>query len=197
MPVEFQFDFEKAKAAFLYLASKDVPALDKYKVCKLMFLADKYHLVKYGRPITGDQYCALPYGPIPSTILNLIDAVIAAQPFPAPQVASLSEALELDRQYENPRFKAVAAFDATMLSQSDLMALDHVIASFGQMGFAELKSITHEMVAYKKAWAGKPMGYNAGDMQFEDFFEEDSDAIAGAREEMLEDDVLRKSFSAR
>lgn len=197
MPVEFQFDFEKAKAAFLYLASKDVPALDKYKVCKLIFLTDKYHLVKYGRPITGDNYCALPYGPVPSALLNLIDGVIAAPQFPVPQVASLAEALELDRQYANPRFKAITAFDATQLSQSDLMALEHVIADFGQMGFAELKSITHEMVAYKKAWAGRPTGYNAGEMNFEDFFEEDSDAVAGAREEMLEDDLLRKSFSAR
>ncbi len=197
MPVEFQFDFEKAKAAFLYLTSKaDVPALDKYKICKLLFLADKYHLVKYGRPITGDKYCALPYGPIPSTLLNLIDAVIAGQVL-VPEVVSLAEAVELDRRYENPRFKAVAAYDETQLSQSDLMALDHVIADFGKMGFAELKSITHEMVAYKKAWAAKPEGYKACDMNFEEFFEEDSDAVTGAREEMLENDLLRKMFAAR
>jgi uncharacterized phage-associated protein len=196
MPVEFQFDFEKAKAAFLYLASKDIPALDKYKICKLLFLADKYHLVKYGRPITGDKYCALPYGPIPSAFLNIIDGVIGGQLL-IPEVASLSEATELDRQYENPRFKAKAAYDASKLSQSDLMAIDHVVADFASMGFAELKAITHSMVAYKRAWAEKPQDRNAADMDFEAFFDEDSDAVAGAREEMLEDDLLRKRFSAR
>jgi uncharacterized phage-associated protein len=196
MPVEFQFDFDKSKAAFVYLASKEVPALDTYKVCKLLFLADKYHLVKYGRPITGDKYCALPYGPIPSTILDIVEKVVAGDVLD-PQAASLAEALELDRQYQHPRFKAKAAFDAIHLSQSDVMALDHVIAGFGAMGFAELKAITHEMAAYKKAWRGKPEGRNAVDMSFEEFFEEDSDAVAGAKEEMLEDDLLRKFFSAR
>jgi uncharacterized phage-associated protein len=196
MPVEFQFDFEKAKAVLLYLASKDVPALDKYKICKLFFLSDKHHLVKYGRPITGDKYCALQYGPIPSATLNIIDGVIAGQLLD-PYVASVAEAVELDRQFENPRFKAIAAYDASKLSQSDLMAIDHVIADFGRMGFAELKAITHAMIAYKRAWSEKPEGRNAADMDFEQFFEEDSDAVAGAREEMLEDDVLRKLFSAR
>jgi len=196
MPVQFEFDFEKSKAAFVYLASKEVPGFDTYKVCKLLFLADKYHLVKYGRPITGDRYCALPYGPIPSTILDIIEKVIAGR-IDDPHAASLSGALELDRRYQNPRFKAKAAFDARKLSQSDLMALDHVVAQFGHMEFAELKAITHEMVAYKKAWHEKPEDRNAADMNFEEFFEEDSDAVAGAKEEMLEDDLLRKTFSAR
>jgi hypothetical protein len=152
--------------------------------------------VKYGRPITGDKYCALQYGPIPSATLNIIDGVIAGQLLD-PYVASVAEAVELDRQFENPRFKAIAAYDASKLSQSDLMAIDHVIADFGRMGFAELKAITHAMIAYKRAWSEKPEGRNAADMDFEQFFEEDSDAVAGAREEMLEDDVLRKLFSAR
>jgi hypothetical protein len=34
-------------------------------------------------------------------------------------------------------------------------------------------------------------------MRYEDFFEEDADAIAGAREEMLENDMLRRAFPGR
>jgi hypothetical protein len=60
MTVTFQFDFEKALTALVYLASnpETVPAFDKYKAGKLLFLADKYHLVRYGRPILGDFYKA-------------------------------------------------------------------------------------------------------------------------------------------
>jgi hypothetical protein len=65
------------------------------------------------------------------------------------------------------------------------------------MGFGELKAITHSMFPYKKAWREKADGTNSADMSFEEFFEDDSDAIAGAREAMLEDDELRKTFPER
>jgi uncharacterized phage-associated protein len=196
MTVEFQFDFERTLSAIVYLASKDLPELTKAKICKLLFLADKLHLVRYGRVITGDKYCAIPHGPIPSRTLDLLNAVIAQNPREE-QAAMMSAALELDRHYENPRFKAVQSFDAMKLSQSDLMALDQIIATYGNMGFGELKAITHSMFPYKKAWNEKPEGVNRADMSFEEFFEDDSDAIAGAREAMLEDDQLRKVFPAR
>jgi uncharacterized phage-associated protein len=69
-------------------------------------------------------------------------------------------------------------FDATKLSQSDLMALDQVMATYGKMGFGELKAVTHAMYTYKKAWNEKTTGVNAADMHFEEFFDDDSDAVA-------------------
>ena len=36
-----------------------------------MFLAEKYHLVRYGRPITGDRYDAMKDGPVPSFTYDL------------------------------------------------------------------------------------------------------------------------------
>lgn len=194
MPVEFQFEFEKAQAALLYFCSRDVAALDKYKICKLLFLADKYHLVKYGRPITGDKYCALAYGPIPSHTLDILNEVISGQ-FTSDCAAELNKHVTLDRHYVNPRFAATSAYDASQLSQSDVMALDHVVVTFGRMGFDQLKAITHEMFAYKRAWSEKPEDRSAGDMRFEEFFEQDSDAVAGAQDEMVEDDILRKVFA--
>jgi uncharacterized phage-associated protein len=86
--------------------------------------------------------------------------------------------------------------DSDPLSQSDILALEKVIAEYGHMGFGELKAITHSMFAYKKAWTERSEGTNGADMDFEAFFEEDSDAVAGAREVMLEDDLVRKIISA-
>ena len=42
------------------------------------------------------------------------------------------------------------------------------------------------MVAYKNAWDDDNRANNAPDMAFEDLFEDDDDAIEGAREEMIE-----------
>ena len=41
MAVAFQFDFSSTLAAITYLTSKSLPELTKYKICKLLFLADK------------------------------------------------------------------------------------------------------------------------------------------------------------
>jgi uncharacterized phage-associated protein len=192
MTVRFQFEFPRVRAVLMYMASQDVPELTKYKICKLVFLADKFHLVKYGRIITGDKYCALPNGPVPSRTLNLLNAVIDGD-LQNEEAKSLSDSLELDRRFENPRFKA-ASFDASELSQSDVMALDKIIAEYGHMGFGELKAITHSVFAYESAWGNRPEGASAADMDFAAFFEQDSDAVVGAREAMLEDDSLRKIF---
>jgi uncharacterized phage-associated protein len=196
MAVAFTFDFGKAGAALVYLASKELPAFDKGKACKLLFLADKFHLVRYGRPITGDHYWALEHGPVPSALLNLINNV-EKNDLSDRNARELSESLELDRSFENPRFRARQGADLDLLSTSDIEALDRVAEAHGRKSFAELRALTHETVAYQRAWARRPAKKGSVPMNFEDFFDEDADAIVGAREEMLENDGLRKSFPAR
>ena len=34
-----------------------------HKICKILYFADREHLSKYGRSITGDVYIAMTYGP--------------------------------------------------------------------------------------------------------------------------------------
>jgi uncharacterized phage-associated protein len=193
--VDFPFDVNRGLEAVVYLASRDIPALDKYKLAKLLFLADKYHLVKYGRPITGDQYFAMPHGPVPTTILNLLSGVVEKKNSDK-RVATLLAALEVDRSYQYPRFKAKQPPEQRFLSTSDLRALDEIVERFGNMTFAALKAVTHEMVAYQKAWERRKKASSVP-MAFEDFFEEDSDAVSGAREEMIENYKLRKAITGR
>ena len=70
--LEFKFQPLKAIAAIEVLALRNVPELSKYKIAKLIFLADKLHLVQYGRTITGDKYCAMEHGPVPSSVYALL-----------------------------------------------------------------------------------------------------------------------------
>ena len=46
MAVAIQFIFDEGKAcdAIVFLASLGLPGLSKYKLCKLVVLADKHHL---------------------------------------------------------------------------------------------------------------------------------------------------------
>src|SRR5438552_3868866 len=125
MPVEFQFDFPRTLAAITYIASKDIPDLTTYKILKIIFLADKTHLTKYGRPITGDRYCALPDGPVPSRIYDLFKKQVLKKPF-TDEGRKILANLELDNS-KHPRLRAKANYDANELSRSDIAALDDAI----------------------------------------------------------------------
>ena len=189
MAVEFKLDWDKALATITYLASRNLPDLGKGKLCKLVLLADKYHLVRFGRPITGDLYYAIENGPIPSAILERLDALEDGRD------AQLGALLALDRKYCYPRLSARDVAGSENLSESDKQALDHTIDQFGKMTWLELRAITHEMPAYKKAWELRGHA-NRALIAYEDLFEEDDDAIAGVLEEMLETDIVNKVFQS-
>jgi len=189
--ISFQFDLEKTREALAYLASNSTGAFDKYQACKLLFLADKYHLVRYGRTITGDAYFAMPHGPAPTRTLNLL-TILIEEPEGEPALASY---FTVDRSYVNPRLRATHA-EYDNLSKSDIEALDATLRRFDGKTFPELRALTHEMVAYRKAWDNRGRKKSVK-MAFEDFFEEDSDAIAGVLDEAIEDSQLRKAFPGR
>jgi uncharacterized phage-associated protein len=190
MAVEFKLDWDKAVAAVTYLASRNVPELTKGKLCKLVFLADKYHLVRYGRLITGDSYFAVENGPIPSVTLDKLNDVEQER---GERLATL---IALDRKFSYPRLSAKETYGIENLSDSDVMALNYVIEKFGKMNWLELRALTHELPAYKKAWEHRGDAKRVP-MVFEDFFEEDEDAIAGTFEEMLESDALGKLLAVK
>jgi len=203
--VEFTFNFDKFLACVQYFAFKNVEQLDKYKISKLLFLADKYHLVKYGRPIIGDRYCAIEHGPVPSQSLDLLNDFskkswvslrLSGRSTPVPadrRLRQMFESLELDEKFTYPPFKTKKPPHLKFLSKSDIKALDLTIERYGDKSFSELKAITHSMMAYKKAF-GNPQG---NEMDYKDFFEEDTESIKGAYEQMLENDAIRRSFSPR
>lgn len=196
--VEFEFDRAKAVAVLQLLASRPeaVTHLDKYKAVKLAFLADRYHLVRCGRPIIGGQYRALPFGPVSQEFLELIqERVDQAREETARLVSpDLFELFDVDFQPQYPTLSARSPVESDALSRSDRSALEHVVVMYGQMGFDQLKSLTHATAAYLSAWEGRIEGSRMGIMSYEDFFEENEDAISGAFEEMQENDELRRAF---
>lgn len=187
----FDFKFGKAKAALLYLAQRELPEFTKGKACKLIFLTDKLHLVQYGRPVTGDSYAAMDHGPVPSRLLDILDEVEAGAARSIEE-CDLSRAIALDRRFVYPRIKALQAPKTDEFSESDIEALNSVISEYGRRSFNELRRLTHDMPAYEKAWASRTSG--SAPMRFEDFFDQDEDALVGVFEEMVENAKLKAVF---
>jgi uncharacterized phage-associated protein len=198
VPVRFELDTEKTTAAIAVLAESGLRDLTKYKICKLLFLSDKFHLVRYGRTITGDRICAMEYGPVPSATLDALNAFLGSEtsnPKSQEIAEKLSAYVSLESRYHNKHFYSTRRIDAERyLSPSDLDAINAVVKEHGAKSFEELKAMTHELFAYKKAW-GDRYGDNPP-MRFEDLFVEDPDAIEGAYEEMIENYELARGKAA-
>ena len=190
--IQFEYRPRKSIGLICLLAELKVPELTKGKVNKLVFLADKLHLVRYARPITGDWYAAMPHGPVPSHTDNLLDAFEAN--VRSPEVDLLSTYVYLDRKFQYPRLISLGQSQIPQqeLSASDISVLQEAVAQYGRKTFLELRALTHEMPAYERAWEARTG--NRGEIRFEDLFEEDENAIAGVMDEALENCRLQQAF---
>jgi uncharacterized phage-associated protein len=191
MSVQFDFDYEKTVAASLYIVSKGLPELTMAKLFKLLYFSDKDHLVRYGRTITGDRYVAMKDGPVPS---NLYDLFKEMRGTPASKAALLlSKNIKADAStFAYPRLIATGTIDPMQLSVSDIASLDRILFEFGKFSFLRLRALTHETPAWENAWTERKT--DSQPMKFEDFFEEDPNAIVGAKEEMIENFALKMAF---
>ncbi|WP_182056504.1 Panacea domain-containing protein [Pantoea sp. ME81] len=142
-----RFDSEKALEAILYVASK-APIPDLYHVGKLMYFADRKHLERYGRLITGDNYKAMKNGPVASGAYDLLKLARGdvGQRCPAgctPEI--VRESLVVSSGGDHA-VNVKRDFNADFLSKSDIICLDEAIAEYGTLTFGELNDISHDDV---------------------------------------------------
>jgi uncharacterized phage-associated protein len=67
----FVFEIDKAIAATAFLLQKQAGELDMYLGLKMLYIADKEALIRWGKTITGDKFVAMPKGPVLSEIYDL------------------------------------------------------------------------------------------------------------------------------
>ncbi len=151
--VEFQFNHEKATQAILWLVQRNNGTIDKLQLVKMVFLADREHLAKYGRPIIGGNYYTMKYGPVSSELKDYLDA---------PETSDSAFRVDDD-------FKVVAKKSAGQdwLSQSDLDVLDEVYRKYGHLDQWKLSEITHSFKAYRN---NEPPEGSRRPLAYEDFF---------------------------
>ncbi len=81
MDMEIRFDFNLTKAIeVMAFFAHHIPGVEKVKITKLIYLADKEHFLKFGWPITGDRQYAMLHGPVPSECLNALDGEYGLDP---------------------------------------------------------------------------------------------------------------------
>jgi uncharacterized phage-associated protein len=162
MPLNFKPQFEKIVELLLYLAHKR-PNADKYQAVKFFYLADSEHLNRYGRPITFETYFALPFGPVASHAMDLLEG--DARAFEEAGIEDLPFEIEvtLDKRGKPITYirEPKRNVDLDVFSKSDLKVFDEILRKYGDKTFDELFRITHDHPAYVKAWGRRGAKKNA------------------------------------
>jgi uncharacterized phage-associated protein len=70
--MHLQFDESKATQVAAYFLQLRGGQMHYVKLIKLMYLADREALLRWGAPITRDRYVSMDNGPVLSRVLNLI-----------------------------------------------------------------------------------------------------------------------------
>lgn len=162
----FNLNSKKILEVVLWLANEK-PGITFHTAVKVLFFADIEHLNKYGRPITGDNWCALQYGPVPSYTYDLLkerpDIVEAIQEDSMPFC--------IEKNGTKPCIYAKRKAETEYLSDTDIEELKCSLEKYGNLSFEKLTDISHKHRAWKEAWASRIN--DSGPIKYELMIEDD------------------------
>jgi uncharacterized phage-associated protein len=173
MPLEYQPKIEKIVELLLHLAHKR-PDADKYQAVKFFYLADREHLIRYGRPISFEVYYAMSFGPVASTVLEFLNGDLSK----AEKVGidTLPFKIEIgkakngsDTTYIRSPLREV---NYDLFSKTDIKVFDEILAKYRDASFDDLFKATHEHFAWKNAWTKRRLGERA-EMFYEEMIEDE------------------------
>jgi len=132
------------KAVLLYiLTHSEDRKRDIYSLVKAAYYAQQSHLAQYGTPLFKDCICALPFGPVPSNIYNVLKMARGDSRVlnyhKADNMHLASDAIA----FENERYSAKEDPDPDFLSQSDIECLNYGISKVAGMSFSQIMDDTH------------------------------------------------------
>lgn len=169
MHIHFKSNPRKTLEVILWLANKQ-PGIDFHSILKILFFADVYHLNEYGRPIVGDTYHALPYGPVPQTAYD----ILKSEPLALDELGMSELPFEVFGGY---MVRAKRSPDLDRMSESDIEALETALEEYGHLDFRGKTDVSHAHPAYRNAEAR-----GVQRMHYEDFINESS-----RKREIIED----------
>ena len=135
---DFNLHKEKAVNSLLFVITK-LEKADTHMIYKILYFADQKHLLKYGRPIFGDTYVKMKYGPVPSFVKNVVDE----------NIEGLEEVVATYHRYF---VKSLVKPDLDFLSESDLECLNESLEENKDLEFLVLTDKSHDYAYNKASW---------------------------------------------
>jgi uncharacterized phage-associated protein len=164
----FSFDHKKATQILNYFATRAGGKINRMKALKLVFLADRYHLRKYGRLVSNDLYIAMKLGPIPSLIMDIAEADKSLN-------KNFKEyVLKYLKVTNNTIIESTKDVDDSFFSESDVEALSFSWKTFSHLDQWGISDFTHNYPEWEKHERAIRAGVKAKDITLEDFFKDPS-----------------------
>jgi hypothetical protein len=143
MPVQFEFNPTKALAVAAYFANRTGESM--YTILKMIYLADRCHLERYGRPITGDDFIAMKQGACPSKIYDSMKVLRGDTN--TNYLPNSENFLEVDAESFDVNVKDLPSLE--VLSATDIECLDEIVSIHKRLGRWAIRRMAHD-AAWKK-----------------------------------------------
>lgn len=141
--IRFRTNSKKALEVILWCANKR-GSVDFHTVLKVLFGAEVEHLNEWGRPIVGDTYSAMPYGPVPLGTYELMKR----EPLALEELGDPDPPFTVRGYTITPGRLA----DLSIFSRSEIAALERGWREYGALGFSARTERSHQHPAWQRAW---------------------------------------------
>ena len=164
--IRLSFEFSPAKfvETIGHLLSRVGPCT-RLKLTKLLYLADRCHVIRHGTPILGDRYYRLPHGPVPSRALDLLEAaadLTANDPEVTKDVICddlLQRILVRNPESKQAEYACERPSPPQALSPAEMKTIDEVAAKYGPKSAVELRDLTHKHYSWTHTPASAEIDY--------------------------------------
>lgn len=129
--------------SMLYILELAKNGLDRHKLFKIIYFAERSHLAQYGQQITEDHYVAMKYGPVPSAGYRFIQ-ILDGDQYLQDYFKAVSKYLTLQGK---TKVAGKILADRDELSET---AIEHLLASYKENILLSFKYLTDK--SYDLAW---------------------------------------------
>ena len=185
-------NYDKITQVLNFFARKNANSrIQKLKAIKLIWAADRYHLRKYGRLVSADEYIAMRFGPVASNADNIANN----------DTMWLSdEVIDEAKQFVTPSSDRKTIYshkdvNAKLFSKTDLEALEFAWKQFGQYNGFQIADISHDYPEWSKHQDDIELGVQRRkDIDPTDFFENPIKLTQLQKDPFeLDDEILKDS----
>jgi len=133
------FSEEKVTHMASHLLIKRGGRMSYMKLLKLLYLAEREGLVKWGETMSGDKFVSMPHGPVMSSTYDLLQN----------RDTIWNDFINSEANYEVSIKDSVVEEDLDELSVAEVKILDSIFEQFGAMDRWEIRDYTHN---FCKEW---------------------------------------------
>jgi len=171
-------DDDKFKELVLYVArqSEGDQRFGATKLNKLLFFSDFIAYKVSGRPITGQEYFRIEYGPAPKRLLPLKEEMIQD-----------GDCIEVERNYFGQLQKVVVALrepDLSAFSGTEIALVDQIVKECSNLNAKEISGESHGFVGWQIADDQEDIPYELALVNFGEVTEDDKKHAGEMKDEL-------------